>query len=157
MATEEAKKRNQYRLMSMALTGLSTGVWNTLGESSFAFSGLMGRQILSVMEDEMGLEVAGESPEDVVDEIGRLFVDEFGFAADITVSSNGEDHMELKVRNCINRKYTDELLEAGVAKPFICPILNASQAALRRMGYKMHEDVEKWVEGNGSIITFQGI
>ena len=157
MATEDAKKRNQYRLMSMALTGLSTGVWNTLGESAFAFSGLMGRQILTVMEDEMGLEVAGESPHDVVDEIGRLFVDEFGFAAEITVSSKSEDHMELKVRNCINRKYTDELMAAGVAKPFICPILNASQAALRRMGYRMHENVDKWVEGNGSIITFEGI
>ena len=35
MATEEAKKRNQYRLMSMALTGLASGVWETLGDSAF--------------------------------------------------------------------------------------------------------------------------
>jgi hypothetical protein len=61
------------------------------------------------------------------------------------------------VQNCINRRYTDRLVEAGVEKPFICPILNACQAALRRMDYKMHEDVQKWSEGNGSIIIFEGI
>jgi hypothetical protein len=157
MATDDEKKRNQYRLMSMALTGLSTGVWNTLGDSAFAFSGLMGKQILNVMENEMGLEIAGESPEDVIAEIGRIFVDEFGFAAQITVENDADNHFELKVHNCINRKYTDELMAAGVEKPFICPILNASQAALRRMGYKMRENVDKWVEGNGSIITFDSI
>ena len=157
MADEDQKKRNQYRLMSMALTGLASGVWNTLGESAFAFSGPMGNQILNIMEKEMGLEVAGENPEDVMTEIGRIFVDEFGFAADITVKELGEDHFQLYVHNCINRKYTDQLFEAGVERPFICPILNACQASLRRMGFKMHENVEKWVEGNGSIITFKGI
>jgi hypothetical protein len=157
MATEEAKKVNQYRLMSMALTGLASGVWDTLGDSAFAFSGPMGRQILGVMEKEMGLEVAGETPEEVIAEIGRIFVDEFGFAGNITVHTPGPDHIEVRVHNCINRRYTDQLAAAGVEKPFICPILNASQAALRRMGYKMHEDVQKWTEGNGSIITFKGI
>lgn len=157
MATEDAKKVNQYRLMSMALTGLASGVWDTLGESAFAFSGPMGKQILSVMEKEMGLEVAGENPEEVIGEIGRIFVDEFGFAGDITVKTIGPDHIEVRVLNCINRRYTDQLAAAGVEKPFICPILNASQAALRRMGHKMHEDVQKWTEGNGSIITFKGI
>jgi hypothetical protein len=157
MATEEVKKRNQYRLMSMALTGLASGVWGTLGESSFAFSGPMGKQILSIMEKEMGLEVAGESPTDVINEIGRIFVDEFGFASDITVAGDEEKGIEVKVCNCINRRYTDQLMEAGVEKPFVCPILNSCQAALRRMGYRMHEDVEKWTDGNGSIITFTGI
>ncbi|MCA9935200.1 MAG: hypothetical protein KC415_14800 [Anaerolineales bacterium] len=157
MATEEQKKVNQYRLMSMALTGLASGVWNTLGESSFAFSGPMGNEILHIMEKEMGLEVAGEDPQDVMTEIGRIFVDEFGFAGDITVEEVGAEHYELRVKNCINRRYTDQLLEAGVEKPFICPILNACQASLRRMGFKMHENVEKWVEGNGSVITFKGI
>jgi len=157
MATDEVKKKNQYRLMSMALTGLASGVWGTLGDSAFAFSGPMGNQILGIMEKEMGLEVAGESPEDVMTEIGRIFVDEFGFASDITVEATGEEEFTVKVKNCINRNYTDKLMEAGVEKPFICPILNSCQAALRRMGYRMREDVVKWTDGNGSIITFAGI
>ncbi|MBE2199003.1 MAG: hypothetical protein IAE79_10365 [Anaerolinea sp.] len=157
MATDDQKKINQYRLMSMALTGLASGVWNTLGDSAFAFSGPMGNQILNTMEKEMGLEVAGETPVEVMTEIGRIFVDEFGFASDITVQEKGENHFEIRVLNCINRKYTDQLAAAGVEKPFICPILNACQASLRRMNFKMREDVQKWVEGNGSIITFKGI
>lgn len=157
MATDEQKKVNQYRLMSMALTGLASGVWNTLGDSAFAFSGPMGNQILRTMEKEMGLEVAGESPLDVMTEISRIFVDEFGFASNITVTEVEDEHFEIRVHNCINRRYTDELVAAGVEKPFICPILNACQASLRRMNFRMREDVQKWTEGNGSIITFKGI
>ncbi len=157
MATEEQKRANQFRLMSMALTGLASGVWNTLGDSAFAFSGPMGNQILHIMEKEMGLEVAGENPADVMTEIGRIFVDEFGFASDITIEQKGDEHYILRVHNCVNRTYTDTLMAAGVEKPFICPILNACQASLRRMGYRMGGDVEKWTEGKGSIITFKSI
>jgi hypothetical protein len=90
-------------------------------------------------------------------EIGRIFVDEFGFCGDIDVETNDADGYTVKVKQCVNRKFTDQLLAAGVEKPFICPIMNACQAALRRMGYKMHENVEKWAEERGSIITFKAI
>ena len=157
MATEQQKQQHQLRLTNMALVGITAGVWQTLGDSAFALSGPMGNQILDMMEKEMGLEVAGESPEAVVSEIARIFVDEFGFASDIQIEAQGEDMLRLKVCKCVNRTFTDKLVAAGVEKPFICPILNACQAALRRMGYKMHEDVVKWVEGEGSIITFNAI
>ena len=157
MASEEQKKQHQLRLSNMALVGITAGVWQTLGESAFALSGPMGNQILGMMEKEMGLEVAGESPQAVVTEIARIFVDEFGFASDIQIEAQGEQSLQLKVCQCVNRTFTDKLMEAGVEKPFICPILNACQAALRRMGYRMHEDVVKWTEGNGSVITFTEI
>lgn len=157
MATDEQKKQNLIRLTNMALLSLAAGTWDTLGESVFAFSGPMGDEVLKVMEKEMGLEIAGEDPNDVLMEINRIFVDEFGFASDIEVEQLDEEHFELKVRNCVNRNFTDKLLEAGVEKPFICPIMNACSAALRRMGYKLHGDVDKWVEGKGSIITFKGL
>ena len=157
MATEEKKKENRLRLTNMALLSLSAGAWNMLGESAFSMSGPMGESILAIMEKEMGLEIAGEDPEAVMMEIARIFVDEFGFASDIEVETKNENHIELKVCNCVNRRFTDKLIEAGVEKPFICPILNACQAALRRMDFKMREDVEKWVDGKGSIITFKSI
>jgi hypothetical protein len=155
MATEEGKKENRLRLTNMALLSLSASTWNTLGDSAFAFSGPMGSQILDIMEKEMGLEIAGEDPQEVMSEIGRIFVDEFGFCGDIDVETQSEDTMVLKVHNCVNRAFTDKLMAAGVEKPFICPIMNACQAALRRMDYKASNDVEKWVEGKGSVITFK--
>ncbi len=157
MATDEQKKDNRLRLTNMALLSLASSTWNMLGDTAFSFSGPMGHKILDIMEKEMGLEVAGETPQDVMMEIGRIFVDEFGFASEIEVNSKSDDHFEVKVHNCINRSFTDKLVAAGVEKPFICPIMNACQAALRRMDFKMHESVEKWVEGKGSIITFDEI
>jgi hypothetical protein len=156
MATEDQKKENRLRLTNMALLSLASSTWDTLGESAFAFSGPMGDHVLAVMEKEMGLEIAGENPEDVMTEIGRIFVDEFGFCGDIDVETNNDTYT-IKVKQCVNRAFTDKLMAVGVEKPFICPIMNACQAALRRMGYKMREDVEKWPEAKGSIITFKGI
>jgi hypothetical protein len=155
MATEDQKKENRLRLTNLALLSLASSTWDTLGESAFAFSGPMGNHILEVMEKEMGLEIAGETPHDVMMEISRIFVDEFGFAGDIDVEADGDNQFQVKVRNCINRRFTDRLMDAGVEKPFVCPIMNACQAALRRMEFKAHETVEKWADGNGSIITFE--
>lgn len=157
MATEEKKKENRLRLTNLTLLSLAAGAWDTLGESVFALSGSMGEVILDVMEKEMGLEIAGENPQEVIMEIGRIFVDEFGFCSDIDVGGKGADNLEIKVKNCINVPFTDKLVKAGVEKPFICPIKNACQAALRRMDFKMHGEVEKWVAGKGSIITFTGL
>ncbi len=157
MAIEEQKKLNQLRLTSLALTSLASAVWETLGDSSFSFSGIMGNEILRIMEKEMGLEIAGNSPKEVMMEISRIFVDEFGYASDIQVDGDEDATITLKVHNCANRHFSDKLLEAGVEKPFICPIMTSCQAGLRRMGFKMREEIEKWHEGGGSIIKFERI
>lgn len=154
MVTEEIRKQNQVRLSNLALLSLASGAWDVLGKGVNAFSGPMGDGILKVMEQEMGLEIAGEDPETVMTEISRIFVDEFGFASDIEISIQDSEHFQVKVRNCVNRNFTDKLTAAGVEKPFICPIMNATRSALKRMGYRCHEDIEQWKEGGGSIIRF---
>lgn len=157
MATEEKKKENRARLSNLALLSIAAGAWDVLGKGVNALGGPMGDSVLQVMEKEMGLELAGEDPEAVLMEVSRIFIDEFGFASDIEVKALDDEHFQLKVKNCVNRKFTDKLMEAGVEKPFICPIMNASRSALKRMGYKVHEEVEKWEEGKGSIITFSKV
>jgi ketopantoate reductase len=157
MATDEQKKLNQVRLSNMALLSLAAGAWDVLGKGVNAFSGPMGDEILKAMEQEMGLEVAGEDPEAVMTEISRIFIDEYGFATDIEVVVKDNEHFQLKVKNCVNRNFTDKLMAAGVEKPFVCPIMNACRSALKRMGYRVHEDVEKWTEGRGSIISFTSV
>jgi hypothetical protein len=154
MATEEQKNANRVRLSNLALLSLAAGVWDILGNGVNAFSGPMGDAILEVMEKEMGLEVAGEDPETIMHEISRIFVDEYGFASEIEVVVQDPEHFQLRVKNCVNRAFTDKLVEAGVEKPFICPILNSCRSALRRMGHKMVGDVQQWKDGKGSIISF---
>lgn len=154
MATEEQKKQNLVRLLRMALYGLTVGTWDLLGESAYGISRQIGAQILPVMEKEMGLEIAGESPKDMLQEMGRLFVDEFGFAREVTVSEEG-DKLVMKVRGCLNFKFTDDLQAAGVEWPFICPYMCAATVALERMGIKARASIQRWPEGAGSIITFE--
>ncbi len=152
MATDEQKKANMLRLSNLTLYGLTTGVWDYVGESSFAMSEGIGESVLGLMEKEMGLEIAGASVDEVLTEINRLFVDEFGFADDIEILAD-DSQVVMKVHSCLNRNLTDKLMAAGVEKPFICPIMNAAQAALKRMGTRARIDVAKWEEGKGSIIT----
>jgi len=154
MATEEKKKANQLRLANLTLYGVTAGLWNLLGDTSMAVGASIGEEVLKVMEKEMGLEIAGETPEAVLKEIARLFEDEFGFAGQIEVLTEGNT-ITMKVYNCLNRSLTDRLVEAGVETPFICPIMNSGLVAMRRLGIRAQPNVVKWVEGNGSIITFK--
>jgi hypothetical protein len=109
MATETQKKDNLLQLTTMSLLSLTAGVWDTLGETSFALGNNIGTQLLEMMEKDTGLEIAGETPQDVMTEIGRIFVDEFGLAQDIDVAvENG--HFELKVKQCVNFQLSTELL-----------------------------------------------
>ncbi len=153
MATDEQKKMNYIRLTSMTLLSLSMSVWDMLGETSFVFSKDMGTRILAMLEKEMGLEIAGETPENVLMEVGRIFVDEFGYATDIDIESNDTKFI-MKVKNNSNYEYNRHLIEAGVDKPFTDPLMNACEAALLRMNYKMHQTIDLWPEQKGSIITF---
>lgn len=154
MATDDEKKRNMVRLSNLTLLGVSKGVWDFVGETAFALSQNIGNEIVKMMEKEMGLEIAGENPIDVVNEVSRLFVDEFGFARNIEVKEN-DGIISVDVQHCINRKLTDQLLESGVEKPFICPIMNVLVAVFKRLGIWARHDVKKNEAGNGSIITLE--
>lgn len=153
MATDEQKKLNLIRLGSITLMSLALSVWEMLGDTSFVFSKDMGAKILNMLEKEMGLEIAGETPEIVLLELTRIFVDEFGYASDIDLDVS-ETKIVLKVKNDMNFAYNQQLLATGVEKLFTEPLMNACEAALKRMGYKMHQSIELWPEQKGSIITF---
>lgn len=154
MATEEQKKQNMLRLVNLALLGLASGVWDLLGDGAKGLSHEIGEQLLPILEKEMGLEIAGQTPLEVLQEVGRLMVDEFGFAQDVTVEADG-NILRMKVHGCINRNFTDKLEAAGVPYPFICPYLALSNAVFSRMGEKARSEIQKWSEGKGSIITFE--
>lgn len=156
MASDEQKKINLLRLSNLTLLSLATSVWDMLGETSFVFGKDMGQTVLNVMEKEMGLEIAGETPENVMMEISRIFVDEFGYASDIDIETS-DNTFVLKVHNSVNYNFNNSLLKAGVEKPFTSPLMNACEAAMDRLGFKMHENVEQWPEGKGTIITYKKI
>lgn len=156
MATDEQKKANMYRLAKLTLYGLTTGIWDLLGEGALGLSHEIGDQILPVLEKEMGLELGGDSLLDIATEVGRLAVDEFGMAENVDASGDN-DKITLKVKNCALRGLTADLMDAGVTHPFICPLLCIGNAILDHQGIKATSNVDKWEEGKGSIITWEAI
>ena len=151
MATEEQKKANQLRLAGVVLRGTAVGIWDMVGESASTLSPGIGEKILQVMEKEMGLEIGGEKPEEVLTEMARLFVDEFGFCGSISVVPS-DRKVTMTVRQCLMANLTGKLIEDGV-DPFICPYRNAGIAALKRLGAKPRTRVH--FDGKDSVITFE--
>ncbi len=153
MATEEAKKTQTIRLLEFYVIGLSGAIWNFVGDAALALRTQVGEQILKVMEKEMGLELAGEEPEHVLQEISRLLVDEFGIYSSVEVATSGHT-TTLKAKDAAERKVVAQLSEQGVEKIFISPLQNIGLAAVRRLGKKAQSTIEPWPAGNGFIVTF---
>ncbi len=130
MATEEEKKRNLARINAMIIYGLEKGLWDLLGESALATSATVGEGMLEVMEKTMGLEIAGEEPQDILTEIGRIFIDEIGIATHFDITRTG-DEVNFKVKNCVLLRTEEDLIKSGI-QPFMCPYLNIAAAAMRR-------------------------
>ena len=141
MATEEEKKRNLARINAMIIYGMEKGLWDLLGESALAMSATVGEGMLEIMEKSMGLEITGEEPQDILTEIGRIFVDEIGIAVKFDITTT-EDKVDFVVEKCVLLNVEKDLVAAGV-KPFMCPYLNIAAAAMRqRLGLKTRiEDI----------------
>ncbi len=130
MATEDEKKKNLARLNAMIIYGLEKGLWDLFGESALATTNTVGKGMLELLEKSMGLEISGETPQDILTEIGRLFVDEFSIATNFDVTHT-DDTVDFIVDNCVLMNVEEDLIKAGI-KPFVCPYLNIASAAMRQ-------------------------
>lgn len=156
MATEEQKKENLVRMYKLVITGLGKGIWDMVGESAFAIMRSVGDGLLEIMQKEMGLEVGGASLHDTILEIDRLFVDEFGFADKIELVEDDGSHAVVHVIGCNGFNLSKNLSAAGVEKPFICPIMNVMNAAIRKnTGNNPSVDIAPDEAQRGSTITFK--
>jgi len=153
MATEEQKKKNLMRMMSMMIAGMAKSLYELFGDTAYATMTEVGKELLGIMENEMGLEIAGENPKDVLTEIGRIFEDEFGFIASFKVEGD-DNELSLIVDKCQGWDLTQKVLKTGVEIPFTCPIMNVGHAALTRMGKSAHRKIESRPEVRGSTITY---
>lgn len=155
MATEEEKKQNLTRINAMIIYGLEKGLWDLFGESALATTNAVGDGMLALLEKNMGLEISDEDPQSILTEIGRIFIDEFGIAARFDVTQTDEK-VDFVVERCVLLNVEKDLMEAGI-KPFVCPYLNISAAALReRMGIETRTskfDVD--LEEHRCLLQFQ--
>lgn len=155
MATEEEKKRNLARMNAMIIYGLERALWELLGESAMAMTATVGEGMLEVMEKTMGLEIAGEDPQDILTEIGRIFVDEIGVALKCDITKE-DDKVSMVVQDCMLLPAKADLIASGIP-PFMCPYLNIAAFAMRkRLGAKTHiKQFEVDIEGKKCTLCFE--
>ncbi len=149
MATEEQKKVRQVRVFNDIIFGFAKGLYDLFGDSALATVDAIGEDILQDMEHELGLEIQGENPQDLLTEIERLLVDEYGFCKGARLVIEG-DEIDMFIEGCMLWKATTQLAEAGVP-PYTCvPMMMASAALHKRLGQKakfvsIEQDTAKFV------------
>jgi len=141
MATDIEKSENMFPIQQIQIFGVTKELWNFVEDSAFALSPKMGVQILNVMENEMGLNINGNKPVQVLNKISQLFIDEFSIAEKIEIEEL-DNVYRLKVHQYAFDEIRSQFEHAGV-NDFICPVMNASVAALRRLNLKVRSIIEK--------------
>lgn len=135
MATDEQKKGRQLRLFNDILAGFAKGLYELFGDSALAIADSIGEEVLVEMEQELGLEIAGEDPQEILQEIERLLIDEYGMSKNAAFTILEHD-IDMKIEGCVMWRATEDLLKAGVP-PYTCmPMMMASAALHKRLGTK---------------------
>jgi hypothetical protein len=135
MATEEQKKTRQIRLFNNIVFGFANGLYELFGDAALATVDTIGEDVLQEMEKELGLEIQGEDPQDILTEIERLLVDEYGLMKRVNLVLEG-NHISMSCEDCMLWKATLDLQAVGVP-PFTCvPMMMASAALHKRLDVK---------------------
>ncbi len=154
---EELLIVHNFNLLSSSYMDLSSAVWEMLGESSYAFTRVIGMDVLQSLQDEFNLQVVDKPLDVLAKDIAEIFMEEFGFMKEITVEVQGDRKVVVKVDHCLFRGLCNKMVASGVKKPFNCSIMSTYAAAIESCGYKMRNDIETWAEEDGSIITFTNL
>jgi hypothetical protein len=153
MVTEQQKLDNRARLWGMTVTGMTLGIWAMVEESSTSLAPQIGMQILELVETKLGKKIDSQKPEDAIRQLGRVFVDEFGYAADVKVESTGPQ-IRASFSKAISAPEFSLLAQRGVKKIFSHPFMSAGIAAISRLGQKARWTVEIDPAGGNETITF---
>ena len=125
----QEQRRMWDKLVAMLLYGLEKGLWNMLGEASFAITNTVGQEMLQILEAE-GLQTTNRPPEELAHEVGQYFTKQMGIAETFDIEKE-DSSVALHVHQCILIDVEKDLLEQGI-QPFLCPFLNITMSALRK-------------------------
>ena len=154
MANDLEKNANRARLWGLTTIGLTLGIWDMVQEASTALIPIIGEGILKDIEKTLGLEIAGEKPEDILTDLGRILVDESGFATEAKLEKTDKG-FRVTLINAVGSAEFASLREKGVEKLFSHPVLCTGIAALARLGLKTRGDVTIDPAAKVQTVTFE--
>lgn len=153
MGNEQKQLENRARLWGLTVTGLTMGIWGMVEESATSLAPGVGKQILEMVETQLGKKIDAAKPDEVLGQLGKVFVDEFGYASAVKVES-ADKQVKVSFTKAISAPEFGLLAERGVKKIFSHPFMSAGMAALGRMGARARWDVAVDTAGGNETITF---
>ena len=153
MGTEQQKLENRARLWGLTVTGMTMGIWGMVEESATSLAPGVGTQILEMVESKLGKKIDAQKPDEVLRQLGGVFIDEFGYAKDVKVEG-ADKQIRVSFSKAISAPEFALLAERGVKKIFSHPFMSAGVAALSRLGQKVRWTVEVDAAGGNETITY---
>lgn len=155
MGTDMEKTANRARMWGLTCLGMTMGIWDMVEEASVSLSPAIGAQLLRMAEKQLGLEIAGESPEHILTELARIFVDEFGYCSSADVKREG-NVVSVTLVNAVGFVEFGMLIkEHGITKMFSHPFLCTGIAALNRLGVRSRSNVAFDDENKGFVVSYE--
>lgn len=156
MASETEKTERLLKIFNISMFGLIEGLWDLFGEASFATINSIGDKVLQVLESEIGFEIKGDNPKDILMEINQLLVNEVGTMEAGMVVMDESGKVSMACEKCCLRKATAWLEDEGV-QPFACVPMNIFAAAIRKKTDYKHKVLGRsWDEESETcVISFQ--
>ncbi len=151
MATEIQKQQRLLKVFNVGMYSMIKGLWDMLGDSAFATTSPIGDRILGVLEKESGLEINGEDPKAILEEISRLLTDEIGTMSAGKVNLDG-DRISFSCTECFLREATGWLESEGV-QPFACMPMSVAAAAMRKRLHIRHRLIGREWDGDTQTCT----
>ena len=156
MAAEDVKRERLLQVFNISMYGLIEGLWDLFGESSFATINTVGDKVLKVVEKEVGFEVQGDNPKDILMEVNNLLVNKVGTMQSGMVVMDDDGKVSMACEKCCLQEATKWLESEGV-QPFACLPMNIYAAALRKKLNVRHKVLGRsWDDSSETcVISFQ--
>ncbi|MHA1721902.1 MAG: hypothetical protein ACTSXW_02390 [Candidatus Baldrarchaeia archaeon] len=142
------------RINNLIIYGLQKALWDALGEGAIAATALIGKELLEIMENDMGLKISGEQAQDMLNNIADLLTNNFKMADDVKIDQEGENRVIVNIKNCMSLPVEQRLTSAGI-KPFVCPFANIATAAMRKLLNKKTRITSLEISGDSCKIVFE--
>jgi hypothetical protein len=97
--------------------------------------------------------IDSDKPEEALRQLGRMFVEDIGYAADAKVTAT-EKQIRVHFSKAVSVPEFALLQKKGVKKLFSHPFMSAGVAVLARLGQKARWEVEVDPAGGNETITF---
>ena len=153
MATDQEKSSRREVMLGTLVFGITYGVWEMMEDSATALTPTIGKSLLPMLEQRLSLKITGEKPVDVLTEVGRIFVDELGWAKGSTVTAT-EKAITIHLTDAMGSEQIAEMTAKGM-KFFSHPVMCVGVGALTRMGVKCRPSVVADAPAKTETITFE--